>query len=323
MTQKPRQLAAILLLWLVLAGCASPTPELPPSASPTLQVYRSPTATEVLDLSATRLPAIAGASPTPFVHEVVEGDTLLGIALRYGVELDQLLAANPEIDPRFLSVGQAIHIPGPDGTAPETILPTSTPVGVPLQPPACYLSVSGGSVCFALAENPGEVTIEGLTAQVSLLSPQGSPFASQLAYPPLNLLPAGVRMPLVAHFPRVESLPSDAQAILLSAVEAPDLTGRYLPVELGDVRIDIQSGLASVQFQVANPASNDLSAKVIVVAVAYDAGEQVVGYRKWEAPEPALPGESLAGEFEVATLGPAIDQVEVWAEAQPALPGDE
>lgn len=317
MTLSARFLATSLAIDLILAGCASPAPELTATASATLQIYQSPTATIEFELAQTRPPIFAGASPTPFVHEVSQGDTLLGIAIRYGVQLDQLLAANPDIDPRFLSVGQAIRIPGPDGAAPETILPTSTPVSVPLRQPVCYLNVSGGSVCFALVENPGAETIEGLTAQISLLSSQGSSIATQLAYPPLNLLEPGGRMPLVAHFAGENVGPAGAQALLLSAVRAGDLAGRYADVEISSVETELRSDIATVRFEVHSPPSNNLPVSVVVVAVAYDASGRVVGYRKWESGLPLLPDESQAGSLEVASLGPEIHEVEVLAEARP------
>lgn len=322
MNQRALFLAVLLSLDIVLVGCGTPTAEVPPTASPTLLAYSSPTATQEPDPVQTRPVVSVGASPTPFVHQVAEGDTLLGIAIRYGVELSELLAANPEIDPRFLTVGQAIRIPGPDGAAPETILPTSTPVSVPLGTPACYLSVSGGSVCFAVIENPGEVTIEGLTAQISLLSTQGSSIATQLAYPPLNLLEPGGRMPLVAHFPGQVVGPSGAQATLLSAVQAADLEGRYAEVEITTIEVELHPDLAHVSFEVHNPASNDLPIAPVVIVVAYDASGRVVGYRKWESEAPLRVDRSLQGSLDVAGLGPDIDEVEVLAEARPVLPSD-
>jgi len=53
------------------------------------------------------------ASPAPrTVHTVAGGDTLWGISLRYGVELKDLLSANPAIkNPNFIRVGDEVVIP--------------------------------------------------------------------------------------------------------------------------------------------------------------------------------------------------------------------
>lgn len=50
---------------------------------------------------------------TPFVHTIVEGDTLLGIALRYGVTVEDIQAANPEVNPNLLVVGTQVIVPIP------------------------------------------------------------------------------------------------------------------------------------------------------------------------------------------------------------------
>ena len=63
------------------------------------------------------------AVPTPFVHVVQEGDTLSGIALKYGVGLDELIAANELVNPDLLRLGQEIMVPSLGSG-----LPTMTPV---------------------------------------------------------------------------------------------------------------------------------------------------------------------------------------------------
>lgn len=71
------------------------------------------------------------ASPTPVAGEpgvcgatytVVSGDTTFGIADKCGVSADDIIAANPDIDPRSLSVGQVLVMP--EASSEE---PTATP----------------------------------------------------------------------------------------------------------------------------------------------------------------------------------------------------
>ncbi len=51
------------------------------------------------------------------MHVVVQrGDTLWGIAQRYGVSLDALIRANPQIrNPNLIYAGQSVNLPGWDG----------------------------------------------------------------------------------------------------------------------------------------------------------------------------------------------------------------
>ena len=56
-------------------------------------------------------------TPPGLTYVVQQGDTLSGIAERFGVSLQALEAANPQIpDPNRIFPGQVIHVPGPRRT---------------------------------------------------------------------------------------------------------------------------------------------------------------------------------------------------------------
>jgi LysM repeat protein len=48
--------------------------------------------------------------PRRRVYTIQSGDTLAGVASRFGTTVEKLLALNPEIDPRSLRVGQKIRV---------------------------------------------------------------------------------------------------------------------------------------------------------------------------------------------------------------------
>ena len=66
---------------------------------------------------------LATPPPRPRQYTVVERDTLWDIAVRYGLSLDQLIAANPGLTPELLIPGDVLNIPG-EG---EIIAPPLTP----------------------------------------------------------------------------------------------------------------------------------------------------------------------------------------------------
>ncbi|HEY6570747.1 MAG TPA: LysM peptidoglycan-binding domain-containing protein [Candidatus Limnocylindrales bacterium] len=66
----------------------------------------------------------AKPDPTPQVHVVARGDTMLKIAKKYDVTVEQLLAANPKIkNPNRIQVGDEIKIPVPERDAGATDAP--------------------------------------------------------------------------------------------------------------------------------------------------------------------------------------------------------
>jgi hypothetical protein len=76
----------------------------------------------------TPIPRTPDPTSTPFVHTIVKGDTLLGIALRYGVDVEDLQASNPDIDPNMLSVGSHVIIPLGDDVQSSVMTPTPIPI---------------------------------------------------------------------------------------------------------------------------------------------------------------------------------------------------
>jgi LysM repeat protein len=102
---------------------ASPSPSPSPTATPSASPSPSPTPTATASASqspSASLPAAyAGLKPCPdqpdcYRYRVRPGDSLTGIAAKFGITLVALKAANPEIkNPSLLHVGDVIRIPLP------------------------------------------------------------------------------------------------------------------------------------------------------------------------------------------------------------------
>jgi len=302
---------------LLLCACGQPSTEASLTPSATLQTYQTETPTITPpppEFNATEESLLP--SPTPFVHTVAQGETLLDIALRYGVSLDGLLAANPGIDPGFLSIGQALRIPGPDGQPADTLLPTSTPLPLELIDPTCFASQTGALHCLATAHNPTSGAIEGLTSQVSLHNAQGEVIDRALAFAPLSRLPAGGRLPLSAYFQPPAAVEATPRFTLLSAVASTGSEERYLSTEL--TALDIGPGLSATIWQVSGRLAVALEGEtnpfqLSLLAMGLDSSGRIVGFTKWEPAD----GQSDPYVFSlvVFSLGPPIESVELMAEA--------
>ncbi len=89
------------------------------------------------------------------VHVVQPGDTLLGIALRYGSTVEVIMSANEIDDPLALQVGQELIVPigTPTPTPTLTPHPTPTPTPGPRYPAPALLAPIDGAV-FRGEEDP-------------------------------------------------------------------------------------------------------------------------------------------------------------------------
>lgn len=116
---------------------------------------------------------VPGPPPDGQVYVVRPGDTLFGIAQRFGVTLAQLLAANPQItNPNLIFPGQQILIPTP----------------VTATPPGCVVYVSNRTGradlwrSNAAGEGTVQITRESGTQDEPVSNPQWSPDGRFIAY---------------------------------------------------------------------------------------------------------------------------------------------
>lgn len=322
--------ACVVLLAVFLGACASPpatrstdeTGSATPSvvASATVWRYETPTATLAIEPEspAPRATQPPLPSPTPFEHEIVANDTLLGVALRYGLTLDELLAANPGVDPRVLSIGQKIIIPTGEGEG-LIGLATPTPVAVSLRETDCYTDTLGGLRCFVLVDNRLEDAVENVVALVHLYSEAGELLESLQASAPLNLVPPDRSIPLMAYFAPPVPAGAFTQAHLLTALTVIS-TERYLSAKVEEIEVSTsEDGLAAqVSGEVVLTDGAQEIESVWVAVVAYDEGDGVVGVRRWESDPVEGAVEGVTFELTVFSSGGSIARVEALVEARPA-----
>ena len=257
------------------------------------------------------------ASPTPFLYKVKSGDTLGQIADELNVQLDVLLAANPDIDPNGMPVGTVLKIPSnPRNLTGEA---TPTPVRFPVEQITCHPTIDRGMWCFVLVRNDSAVLMENVTAQVTLLGENGKSLTSQTALLPLNILPPDASLPLSVFF--APDVPIDArpQVQILTAIRLLPGDQRYLPATIQNSLVQVAwSGFsAQVNGQVYLPANSKPAKTVWVAAVAYDGAGNVAGLRRWESSTGIQPGGRIPFSFSVSSIAGKIERVDFAVEARP------
>ena len=135
-------------------------------------------------------------------YTVKSGDTLAGIAERFGVSLDDLRAANPNINSSSLSIGQSVRLPAASDAPPAAptkdaapttaaatateAAPADTPVPAATATPVSVgqtYTVVEGDIPVTIAEKFG-ITVEELLAANPRLDPTALRIGQVLIIPP-------------------------------------------------------------------------------------------------------------------------------------------
>lgn len=225
------------------------------------------------------------------------------------------MAANPGTQAAALSVGAKLDIPVGNATPVE---PVPTPVPLPLQQARCWTETDGGTWCFALVSNPFADTVENLSAQFILFDVGGQELTSDMAFGLLDILPGGKSMPLVVHFPPSGKIENSVQVILLTAIRLLPGDGRYLPVTPDNTLVSVDASGRTAQVSGRVILTGPGSASITwVLATAFDVSGDAVGVRRWESSSALSAISPLSFNFQVSSIGPAIDHVDFLAEARP------
>jgi hypothetical protein len=137
---------------------------------------------------------------------------------------------------------------------------------------------------------------------------------------PLNLLPAGETMPVVAYFPA--PLPSNFE----TSAQVKD----WLPVMVDDARY-LEAEIVSDMPVIAEgsrlaDAAGMVSIKegdaeyVWVLGVVYDLNDQVLGLRRWEAEGPLASSNPIPFKFRVYAMQGEIVAMKLFVEAHATIP---
>lgn len=249
-------------------------------------------------------------------HVVQRGETLIGIAVKYGVSLEALQQANPTVSAQFLSIGTTLIIPPLEDSAVMQAAHVPTPMPLIVGEPACYSQATGALICFVAVRNPGELALEAVSARVTLADVDGLPLAEAVAEPALDvLLPHGT-VPLMARFAPLLARYAAIGVTPLSAYPLADVTGRLVPLTVHTEALLSGALSWTARGQVQNE-SGAVAGRVRLALVLWAEDGTIAGMRQLDWAEPLAPGEVRAFTLTASSAGAKVVRAEVLAEGQP------
>jgi LysM repeat protein len=305
---------------ILLAGCQATTTA--PTGLPSPIPWETPTTTPTPNIPTPAVSDTPTFAPTPTtqMYKVKSGETFISIASHFGITVDALRAANPKVQERFLSIGQALVIPTRAGT-PLPAQPTATPVPLALGPARCFTELSGGKWCLAMVSNPGPDAVEGIRVRFALYASKAeNPVAELESVVAPDSLPAGERAPAAVYFPPADAAGNTIRAELIGAVDsgAKDPT---VPLSILSRDLKTLNGGLEITFAVRiSPASSAAARRIEAVATLYDSSGQPVGFRRMESVGEWKAGDTAQFVLRVYSLGADTEQYELVARAYADAP---
>lgn len=305
------------LIGFALAACGRVVSERPtPSPSPGVLPPSSPTGTAVVVRVPTATPILTPTpSPTPIIYVVQPGDTLYGIALKYGVSVAALQEANGIADPALLQVGQELVIPAPspEGAAPPRP-PTPTPLPLLVQGFGCAASAIGSLSCVGEVVNPQPHPMRNVQVQITLWDGEGRELDAGIAGTALDVVLAGGRAPFALVFNTIPSGYARAEARVVRAEPTQEPGNRYGPVELVRSAGQAEGFDFVVRGQVRNADAGPMR-RINVVVAFYNGQDHLLGFRQLVfSEEPTAPGGTR--DFEVRFPATDVQTFRVFVEGQ-------
>jgi murein DD-endopeptidase MepM/ murein hydrolase activator NlpD len=309
------------MLFLGLASCstkgtASPLFDSDPAE---LTPYLTPTPTETQIVKKSQLVTptlLPTVTPTPRVYTIVEGDTMLAVAIRYGISLEDLQAANPDVNARLLVVGTDLVIPFGENAPPDPV--TATPIPIDIEMTNCYSGLDG-IWCFVSIKNDRARPLENISAQIVVYDDSGALLTQGTAIGGVNLLPPNEEFPLIVFFPGRFPPKIKTTAKVLTVQLSPKEDDRYINawLEVDEITTSGGGDQAEISGRYGIPLKSQPGNLAWLLVVAYDSDGNVVGVRKEERFGRLEPGSSQKFNIGVFSLSSEISDVKAFVEVRP------
>mgnify|MGYP002622646450 CR=1 FL=1 len=224
-------------------------------------------------------------------YRVTWGDTLTGIARRFGTSISTILQANPQItNPNLIYVGQDLEIPTGDATPtpPPGTTPTSTP------PP------TGGQIYIVRAGDTLSAIARRFNTTVAAIAQANSISNVNFIYVGQRLtIPGSGPVPTTAPPPPNEGFALGAQTLNLN----------------NKARLE-EAGMTWIKYQYKWPSEDTLANLESIINSAHNEGFKILVTVAGDTPYPGANSIDFLGYIDfvkqVAELGP--DGIEIWNE---------
>ena len=292
---------ACLLLAACIGGCTQDRPDedngLVPATPVAVAATSTPyevvptyTPTPIIHIDVRLPPGTPTPTPMPQQHRVEAGDTLIGIAARYGVAVEDLQELNGIGDPRGLQIGQRLEIPVP--SPPEQ---DADPVRARHELRRVAVAVDSLDTAWVMGEvvNLDTVPVEQIRVAARLQTADGTEMMRRTALAVRHITPPGKAAPFMF---RLGEVSQTAHGWTLAVVSIkPAHIGTYATeLSVGELKFEQQpSGPVLVSGLVANHESVAVDDPEVVVT-ALDAQRRVTAVRVMLPEEPTLaPGTEV------------------------------
>ena len=309
-----------LVTVVALSACGqvvdqTPTP-LPTLALPTPRATLTPRPTPTLAPPTVVSPREARPTPTPVIYTVQEGDTLIPIANKFGISVQDLIAANNNLDATRLQIGQTLVIPsGPRPIAqPGQLLPSPTPAPYQIRGLNVYRTAAGSLECLGEVFNPGPNALTSVQLQITLLDKNNQALLQTAFYVALEVVQPAQASPFRVLF---TDPPPTFEKFEVKALrgELVDPKNRFTQMRITR-RDGKQEGAG---FKVTGEAQNTdtvAATRSRIIVTTYDANRLVIGYRFLPLSETSIaPKATISFEMSLLSAAPTVADFSVSVEA--------
>jgi LysM repeat protein len=301
-----------LLTAFLLAACQPGT-----GGNVILATYE-PVANTIAKVAPTLSPTAAitpepSLTPTPFIHVVALGETFSSIALRYGVSIADVQAANPEANPNLLIVGDELVIPGGSGAPPAGF--EIEPLLLEISQPDCFETIEEDWWCVALVINSLETPAVDVSVRFTMTDGEGGELVDKVIPTALNRIDPGQNLPAALLLDGVGFSLENLTVAVETALPADQSAYAFFTTEQANESVNILGNFAQASVNIKIDAPEGTGVFVRVLALAYDANERLVGFRYASSEVQVKEGGSVNHDFTLYSAGGVIETVRFFSEA--------